>query len=73
MKKIIILILISLLCLSISFNLFQYTNTEITCKKIDSRRKADMLYKIWHHKLDGDKDWIPCENLPYNHNEWWNA
>ena len=67
MKKAIILILISLLCLSISFNLFQYTNTEITCKNIDSRRKADMLYKMGHKKLDGDHDGIPCENLPYNH------
>ncbi len=67
MKKYIILISISLLCLSISFNLFQYTNTEITCKKIDSRRKADMLYKMGHKKLDGDHDGIPCENLPYNH------
>ena len=69
MQKIIIL-LISLLCLSISFNLFQFTTAEITCSKIDTRWKADLLYKIWHHKLDGDKDWIPCESLPYKKSEW---
>lgn len=69
MKQIIIM-LVSLLCLSLSFNLFQYTNTEITCNKIDKRWKADLLYKIWHHKLDGDKDWIPCERLPYTKSEW---
>lgn len=68
MKKIIILILICLLCLSLSFNLFQYANTEITCRKIDKRRKADLLYDMGHHKLDGDKDWIPCESLPLNQN-----
>lgn len=67
--KHIIYILISLLCLSLSFNLFQYTTTEVTCKKIDSRRKADLLYKMWHHKLDGDHDGIPCESLPYNHHK----
>lgn len=59
-------ILISLLCLSLSFNLFQFTTTEITCSKIDERWKADLLLKMWHSKLDGDKDWIACENLPYN-------
>ena len=61
-----IILLISLLCLSLSFNLFQYTNTEITCSKIDKRWKADLLLKMGHSKLDGDKDWIACENLPYN-------
>lgn len=66
MKKYIILVLISLLCLSLSFNLFQYVNTEITCSRIDKRRKADLLLNLWHKKLDGDKDWIACENLPYN-------
>ena len=67
MTKRIIYILISILTLSLSFNLLQFSNTEITCKNIDSRWKADMLYKMGHTKLDGDHDWIPCENLPYNH------
>ena len=69
MTKRIIYILISILTLSLSFNLLQFSNTEITCKNIDSRWKADMLYKMGHTKLDGDHDWIPCENLPYNHNK----
>ena len=51
-----ILFLVSLLSLSVSLNLFQYTNTEITCKKIDKRWKADLLYKMGHNRLDGDKD-----------------
>lgn len=64
MKRL-ILLLISLLCLSVSFNLFQFTTAEITCSKIDKRRKADLLYKMGHSKLDWDHDWIACENLPY--------
>ena len=66
MTKLIIYTLASLLTLSISLNLLQYSNTEIVCKNIDSRWKADLLYKMGHTKLDGDKDWIPCENLPLN-------
>lgn len=69
MTKRIIYTLISLLTLSISLNLFQYSSTEIICKNIDSRWKADLLYQMWHNRLDGDKDWVPCENLPYNHNK----
>ena len=65
MKKLLILLL-GLLCLSLSFNLFQFTTSEITCSKIDKRWKADFLYHMGHYKLDGDKDWIPCESLPYN-------
>jgi hypothetical protein len=65
MKKTTILLLIALLSLSVSLNLFQYTTTEITCSKIDKRRKADILLMMWHSKLDWDKDWIACENLPY--------
>lgn len=65
MKKATILLLIALLSLSVSLNLFQYTTTEITCSKIDKRRKADILLKMWHSNLDWDKDGIPCENLPY--------
>jgi hypothetical protein len=61
-----IYILVSLLCLSLSFNLFQFTNAEVTCKKIDKRWKADLLYKMGHHKLDGDHDGIPCEALHNN-------
>lgn len=68
MRKLIIYTLISLLALSLSFNLFQFSNTEITCKNIDSRWKADLLLNLWHKKLDGDKDWIACENLPLNQN-----
>lgn len=66
MTKRVIAFLISLLMMSVSLNLFQYSNTEVVCKNIDSRWKADMLYKMGHHKLDWDKDGIPCENLPYN-------
>lgn len=69
MKKILIYLLASLLALSLSLNLLQYSNTEVVCKNINSRWKADLLYKIWHNRLDWDKDWIPCENLPYNHNK----
>ena len=46
MTKYLILILGSLLAASISLNLLQYSNTEIICSKIDSRWKADLLYKI---------------------------
>jgi hypothetical protein len=24
------------------------------------------LYAMGHRNLDGDKDWVACENLPYN-------
>ena len=68
--KSLIYILLSLLSISISLNLFQYSNTEIVCSKIDKRWKADLLFKFWHHKLDWDHDWIPCENLPYKLTEW---
>lgn len=67
--KRVITFLVSLLMLSISLNLFQYSSTEITCSKIDKRWKADLLYNMGHHKLDWDKDWIPCENLPLNQNK----
>lgn len=69
MTKRIIYTLISLLTLSISLNLFQYSTAEVVCKNIDSRWKADLLYNMGHKKLDWDKDWIPCENLPYNHDK----
>ena len=54
--KQVIYILVALLSLSVSLNLFQYTTTEITCSKIDKRWKADLLLKIGHYKLDGDHD-----------------
>ena len=69
MTKYLIFVLISLLAASISLNLLQYSNTEIVCSKIDAKWKADLLYKMWHHRLDWDHDWIPCESLPYNHNK----
>lgn len=69
MRKLII-ILISLLCLSVSFNLFQYSTQQITCSKIDKEWKADLLYKIWHTNLDRDGDWIPCEHLIHKKVQW---
>ena len=65
----IVYILVALLSLSVSLNLFQYTTTEITCSKIDKRWKADLLLKMGHTRLDWDHDWIACENLPYNKNK----
>lgn len=41
-------------------------NYQSNCENIDSRWKADVLYKLWHKSLDWDWDWIACENLPYN-------
>lgn len=38
----------------------------MSCENIDSRMKANILYAMGHRHLDWDKDWIPCENLPYN-------
>jgi hypothetical protein len=69
MTRWIIYTLLSLLTLSISLNLFQYSSTEVVCRNIDSRWKADLLYKMGHNRLDGDKDWIPCENLSLNHDK----
>ena len=65
-KTIINSIIIALLLLSISFNIFMVANYQATCENIDSRRKADVLYKLWHRSLDWDWDGIACENLPYN-------
>jgi len=64
--KIINTILLSLLLLSLSLNLFLRANNEVQCDNIDARWKADLLYFMWHRNLDWDKDWIACENLPYN-------
>ncbi len=66
MKEIINSIIIAILILSISFNIFMLANYQSTCENIDARWKADMLYKLWHRSLDWDWDWIACENLPYN-------
>jgi len=64
--KIINTILLSLLLLSLSLNLFLRANNEVQCDNIDARWKADLLYFMWHRNLDWDKDWIACENLSYN-------
>lgn len=66
MSKIITTILLSLLLLSLSLNLFLWSNNEVKCENIDSRWKADLLYFMWHRSLDWDNDWTPCEDLPYN-------
>lgn len=66
LKAIINSIIIAILVLSISFNIFMVANYQTTCENIDTRRKADVLYKLWHRSLDWDWDGIACENLPYN-------
>jgi len=66
MKTIINSLIIAILLLSISFNIFMVTNYQTTCENIDTRRKADVLYKLWHKSLDWDWDGIACEDLPYN-------
>lgn len=66
MRYVISIIILTLLWVSISFNIFMVSNFQANCSNIDSRWKADTLYKLGHKGLDGDWDWIPCENLPYN-------
>jgi len=66
MKKILNIIIGTVLMFSISFNIFMIANFQATCENIDTRRKADILYKLWHRSLDWDWDWIACENLPFN-------
>ena len=56
MRKIINLIVLSVLMLSLSLNLFLWSNNEVSCDNIDSRWKADLLYSLGHRNLDGDKD-----------------
>lgn len=68
MKTILNIILSSLLFLSLSLNMFLRANQEVNCDNIDARWKADLLYSMWHRNLDWDKDWVACENLPYNQN-----
>lgn len=65
-KYIINLILLPILRISICLNVFMISNYQSDCSNIDSRWKADVLYKMWHRSLDWDWDWIACENLPYN-------
>lgn len=65
-KYIINLILLPILRISICLNVFMISNYQSDCENIDSRWKADVLYKMWHKNLDWDWDWIACENLPYN-------
>lgn len=64
--KLINLLIWAILTFSISFNIFMVANFQANCSNIDSRWKADLLYKLWHRSLDWDWDWIACENLPYN-------
>lgn len=65
-KYIINLIILPILRISICLNVFMISNYQSDCSNIDSRWKADVLYKMWHRSLDWDWDWIACENLPYN-------
>lgn len=65
-KYIINLILLPILWISVCLNVFMISNYQSDCSNIDSRWKADVLYKMWHKNLDWDWDWIACENLPYN-------
>lgn len=65
MKKVIYFLLF-ILSISICLNLFQWRNQAVKCENLDSYRKAELLYRLWHKSLDGDKDWIPCENLHPN-------
>lgn len=58
-----IYLLLFLLSLSISLNLFQRRNQAVKCDNLDSYWKAQLLYTLGHKSLDWDKDWIPCENL----------
>ena len=66
MRRLLNKLILAILILSISFNVFMVANFQANCSNIDSRRKADVLYKLWHRSLDWDWDWIACENLPYN-------
>ena len=66
MTKILNILIATILWLSLSLNFFLRSNNEVSCENIDSRMKANILYAMWHRHLDWDKDWIPCENLPYN-------
>lgn len=65
-KYIINLIILPILRISICLNVFMISNYQSDCSNIDSRWKADVLYKMGHRSLDWDWDGIACENLPYN-------
>ena len=62
MKKTVYFLLF-ILSISICLNLFQWRNQAVKCENLDSYRKAELLYHLWHKSLDWDKDGIPCENL----------
>ena len=66
MKYILTILTLTILLLSVCFNVFMVSNYQANCSNIDSRWKADILYKLGHKGLDSDSDGIPCENLPYN-------
>ena len=63
MKKLFLIIVLFLLSMSISLNLFQWRNQAVKCENLDAYWKANLLYKLGHKSLDWDKDGIPCENL----------
>lgn len=65
-RYIINLIIAPILRISICLNIFMISNYQSDCSNIDSRWKADVLYKMGHRSLDWDWDGIACENLPYN-------
>ena len=62
MKKV-LFTLVFLLSLSICLNLFQWRNQAVKCDNIDSYRKAELLYTLWHKHLDWNNNGIPCEDL----------
>jgi hypothetical protein len=66
--KLINLILLTILSLSICLNLFQRRNQAVKCDNLDAAWKADLLYTLGHKWLDGDKDWVACDNLHPNQN-----
>lgn len=65
-SKIIIALLVFTLSLSICLNLFQRQNQAVSCSNIDSYWKAELLYKLGHKHLDGNRNGIPCEYLYFN-------
>lgn len=67
MRKLLLIILLFILSMSISLNLFQWRNQAVKCENLNAYWKAELLYKLGHKRLDWDKDWIPCENLYPTH------
>lgn len=63
-KYLVNLLILPILRISICLNVFMISNYQSDCSNIDSRWKADVLYKMWHRSLDWDWDWIVY---------WWNS